>query len=291
MSNIGGKKKEQSQGQQTEYAKKVGLFEANVIAINPTMEEYKDILGMELKEDSKAVEYLGSSQDGNTTLRVDFWLEEIKNKDKFKVTFFLENKERTNKDQTKKQYINNIGTCSWAEDANNLPDWFAGRDYRVAFTGEEDLYNFVRTWLGNLDYRDAETTLQLDWKTLMKGNLKDLKSQIGGEYCTTVVALATIKTVVKDNDTKEYQSVYNKGFLASYNLKQFRLVDYNNPSILSTVRSKKTKDLKPHERFVLNVTGEYGCKDFYIFKDLKEYNADDNLVASDAIISDDDSSY
>lgn len=291
MSNIGGKKKEQSQGNQTEYAKKVGLFEANVIAINPTMEEYKDILNMELKEDSKAVEYLGKSQDGNTTLRVDFWLEEVKNKDKFKVTFFLENKERTNKDATKKQYINNVGTCSWADDANNLPSWFAGRDYRVAFTGEEDLYNFVRTWLGELDYRDAETTLQLDWKTLMKGNLKDLKSQIGGEYCTTVVALATIKTVVKDDDTKEYQSVYNKGFLASYNLKQFRLVDYNNPSVLSNVRSKKTKDLKPHERFVLNVTGEYGCKDFYILKDIKEYNADDNLVASDAVISDDDSSY
>jgi hypothetical protein len=291
MSNIGGKKKEQSQGQQTEYAKKVGLFEANVVAINPTMEEYKDVLGMELKEDSKAVEYLGTSQDGNTTLRVDFWLEEVKNKDKFKVTFFLENKERTNKDATKKQYINNIGTCSWADDANNLPSWFAGRDYRVAFTGEEDLYNFVKTWLGNLDYRDAETTLQLDWKTLMKGNLKDLKSQIGGEYCTTVVALATIKTVVKDDAAKEYQSVYNKGFLASYNLKQFRLVDYNSPSVLSNVRSKKSKDLKPHERFVLNVTGEYGCKDFYVFKDLKEYNSEDNLVASDAVISDDDASY
>jgi len=289
MSNIGGKKKEQ--GQQTEYAKKVGLFEANVIAINPTMEEYKDVLNMELKEDSKAIEYLGKSQDGNTTLRVDFWLEEVKNKDKFKVTFFLENKERNNKDETKKQYINNIGTCSWADDANNLPSWFAGRDYRVAFTGEEDLYNFVKTWLGNLDYRDAETTLQLDWKTLMKGNLKDLKSQIGGEYCTTVVALATIKTVVKDDAAKEYQSVYNKGFLASYNLKQFRLVDYNSPSVLSNVRSKKSKDLKPHERFVLNVTGEYGCKDFYIFKDLKEYNSEDNLVASDAVISDDDASY
>lgn len=289
MSIIGGKKRESNV--ENTNVKRVGLFEANVIAINPTMEEYKDILNMELKEDSKAVEYLGKSQDGNTTLRVDFWLEEVKNKDKFKVTFFLENKERTNKDETKKQYINNVGTCSWADDANNLPTWFAGREYRVAFTGEEDLYNFVKTWLGNLDYRDAETTLQLDWKTLMKGNLKDLKSQIGGEYCTTVVALATIKTVVKDDDTKEYQSVYNKGFLASYNLKQFRLVDYNNPSILNTVRSKKSKDLKPHERFVLNVTGEYGCKDFYVFKDLKEYNADDNLVASDAIISDDDASY
>ena len=159
MSNIGGKKREQVQ--QTEYSKKVGLFEANVIAVNPSIEEYKEVLGMDLKEDSRATEYLGTSQDDKTTLRVDFWLEEVKNKDKFKVTFFLENKEKVNKDGTKKQYINNVGVCSWAADANDLPQWFTKRDYRVAFVGEEDLYNFMRTWLGNLDYREAETTLQL----------------------------------------------------------------------------------------------------------------------------------
>jgi hypothetical protein len=285
MSNIGGKKRESVQ--QQEYTKKVGLFEAKVLAINPDAEEYKDVLGMELKEDSKAVEYLGTSKDGNNTLRVDVWLEDVKSKDKFKTTFFLENKEKENKDGTKKQYINSIGSCSWADDINNLPTWFSARECRVAYVGEEELYNFLRTWLGALDYRDAETTLQLDWKKMMKGNVKDLKDQIDGEWCTNVVALATIRTVIKDEETKEYQGVYNKAFLPEYTLKQFRLTDYSNSSILSGLRGKKSKDLKPHERFVLNVTGEYGCKDFYIFKDLKEYNSDDNLVASDAVISDD----
>ncbi|NDB81436.1 MAG: hypothetical protein EB127_01615 [Alphaproteobacteria bacterium] len=289
MSNIGGKKKEQLQS--TEYVKKVGLFEATVVAINPDAEEYKEVLGIEVKEDSKSVEYLGKSQDGNATLRVDVWLEEVKNKDKFKVTFFLEDKERENKDQTKKQYINNVGTCTWADDPNNLPEWFSSRDYRVAFMGEEELYNFLRTWLGGLDYRDAETTLQLEWKKLMKNNLRDLKEQINGEYCTNVVALATVKTVIKDDETKEYQGVYNKAFLPAYSIKQFRLVDFNNSNTLSTIRSKKSKDLKPYERFVLTVTGEYGCKDYYILKDLKEYNADDNLVASDKAISEDGSDF
>jgi hypothetical protein len=289
MSNIGGKKKEQAQ--LPEYSKKVGLFEANVIAVSPNAEEYNDILGIELKEDSKAVEYLGKSQDGNTTLRVDFWLEEVKNKDRFKVTFFLENKEKENKDATKKQYINDVGVCSWAADANDLPEWFAKRDYRVAFVGEEELYNFMRTWLGSLDYRDASTTLQLDWRSLMKGNVKDIKAQVGGEYSTSVLALATIKSVVKDDETKEYQGVYNKAFLPAYNLKQFRLIDYSRADVLSGIRQKKSKDLRPHERFVLNVTGEYGCKDFYILKDMKDYNADDNLVASDSILSEDGSDY
>jgi len=285
MSNIGGKKKEVTNYESP--VKKVGLFEANVVAINPDIEEYKDILGIELKEDSKAVEYLGKSQDGNTTLRVDVWLEEVKNKDKFKVSFFLEDKERENKDQTKKQYINNIGSCTWADDPNNIPDWFASREHRVAFVGEEDLYNFLRTWLGNLDYRDAETTLQLEWKKLMKNNLRDIKDQINGEYCTNVVALATIKTVIKEDETKEYQGVYNRAFLPAYAIKQFRLVDFNNATVVNGLRSKKPKDLKPHERFVLSVNGEYGCKDYYILKDIKEYNPEDNLVASDKVISDD----
>lgn len=288
--NIGGKKRESSANSQ-EFTKKVGLFESKVIAINPTLEEYAEVLGIELKEGSKATEYLGTSNDGNTSLRVDIWLQEIKSGDKFKVNFFLENKLKTNKDGTKAQYINNVGTTSWASDENNLPDWFKGRDYRQAYVGEEELYGFLRTWLGNLDYRDADTVLELDWKTLMKGNVKDIKSQIDGEYCTNVVALATVKTVEKDGEVKEYQGVYNKGFLPAYALKQFRLVNYADTKVLDSLRNKKAKDLKTHERFVVQVTGEYGCRDFYALKDLCEYNANDNVVASDAVITTDGDDY
>lgn len=274
-----------------EISKKVGLFEARVVAINPTTEEFKEVLDIELPEDSKLTEYLGTSRDGNTFLRVDIWLEEVKKKDKFKVTFFLEDKERENKDATKKQYINNIGRCAWADDPNNLAEWFAKREYRVAFVGEEELYEFLRTWLGELDYSKESTVLQLEWKKLMKGNLKDLKSQVDGAYCTNVAALATITVKQKDGENKEYQSIYNKAFLPAYYLKNFRLINYNDPTVQSGLRAKKSKDLKPHERFVVNVTGEYGCKDYYTLRDLQEYNPDDNLVASDKTLSDDGSDF
>jgi len=290
MSSIGGKKREITGN--SDFGKKVGLFEANVIAVNPTAEEFKDILGMELKEDSKAAEYLGETKDGNNYLRVDFWLEEVKNKEKFKVSFFLEDKERENKDLTKKQYINSTGLCSWAADENDLADWFTkGRDYRVAYTGEEDLYNFMRTWLSDLDYRDSNTVLQLEWKKLMRGNVKDLKDQIDGEYSKSIVALATVIVKERDGESKEYQGIYNKAFLSGYALKQFRLVDYGSKRLQADLKNKKPKDLKSHEKFVVNVTGEYGCKDHFTFKDLQDYNAEDNLVASDAFISDDGDDY
>lgn len=285
MSSIGGKKRESVS--LPEFQKKVGLFEAKVIAVNPDAEEYKEILGMDLKEDSKAVEYLGTSQDGNTTLRLDIWLQEIKSGDKFKATFFLEDKVKENKDKTKKQYINSVGVTSWAADPNDLPEWFAKREYRPAFVGEEEMYNFMRTWLGELDYRDAETTLQVEWNKLMRGNVRDIKAQINGEWCTNIVALATIKTVIKEDETKEYQGIYTKSFLPAYSIKQFRLVDYTSDSVLSSLRNKKSKDLKPHERFAVEVTGEYGCRDYFKLKDLEDYNPGDNLVASDKVISDD----
>jgi hypothetical protein len=288
MGTIGGKKKEQ---QNFDNVKRVGLFVGKVIAINPDKEEYKDVLGIDLSDDSKATDYLGTSKDGNPNLRINFWIKEEKSGLLCPVTFFLEDKEKDNKESTKKQYINNVGTTSWADVPENLPKWFIEREYRTAKSGEEDFYNFLRTWLGNLDYRDNETTLELDWKKLMKGNLKDLKEQIDGEWATSFVALATVKTVIKEEETKEYQSIYNGAFLPEYCLKQFRLVNYQNDGVLIKLQNKKSKDLKPIERFVVKITGEYGCKDFYLLKDLKEYNTDDNLVASDKVISEEGDDY
>jgi hypothetical protein len=289
MAGIGGSKREKSE---LDFSKKVGLFEANVVAINPTIEEFKDILGMELKEDSKAAEYLGQTKDGNSYLRVDVWLQKINSEDKFKTSFFLEDKERENKDGTKNQYINSVGMCSWAADENDLAEWFTkDRDFRIAYVGEEDLYNFLRIWLCELDYRNAKTTLEIEWKKLMRGNVKQLKDEINGEWCGTVGALATVIVKERDGESKEYQGIYNKAFLHGSALKQFRLVDYENRKTQDNLKSKKPKELKAHEKFVMNVTGEYGCKDYYILKDLQEYNADDNLVASDAFISDDGDDY
>jgi len=282
---IQGNQREQKQVQ--EFAKKVGLFEAEVVAINPTTEEYKEVLDIELPAESKATEYLGKSRDGNTYLRVDVWLKDAKSGDKFKTTFFLEDKERENKDGSKKQYINNIGRCSWADDPNNLADWFTKRDYRVAYVGEEELYEFLRTWLSKLDYMKENSVLQADWKKLMKGNVSELKGQVDGAYCANIGALATIIMKEKDGESKEYQGVYNKAFLPAYALKNFQLINYSDSTVQSALRGKKLKDLKPHERFVINVTGEYGCRDFYILRYLRPYNAEDNLVASDAVLSDD----
>lgn len=292
---IGGKKNENQGG---EFTKKVGLFLGKVVAINPTIEQYKEKLGMELKEDSKAAEYLGTSKDGNNTLRVDFWIEEdgAEGNDKYrKISYFLEDKVRMNKDGNKTQFINNVGMCSWGTGKSDLPEWFLKREYREAFVGEEDFYSFIRTWLGGLDYRAPETTLDLDWKKLMKGNVKDLKDQIGSEWAVNFGAMATIISKTKtdpetgEEEIKEYQGVYNKMVIPEYAMKAFKLVNYADPKVQAVLKNKASKDLKAQERFVLNVIGEYGCKDFYSFKAIHEYEATSNPVSSnEAVITEDD---
>lgn len=293
MSSIGGKIREQSSGSSDgNYEKKVGIFEASIVAINPTAEEYSSILGREISPDSKATEYLGETKDGNTYLRIDVWLQEVKNQDNFKVSFFLEDKQRQNRDGTKNQYINSVGTTSWADEESNLYDWFTkDRDFRIAYVGEEDLYNFMQKWLSKLDYRDVETELQLDWKKLMRGDVRDLKSQIGGDYCSTVVSMATVVVRERDGESKEYQGIYNKGFLSGWAMKFFRAVDYTDRRVVESLKSKASRDLKQHERFVVQVSGEYGCKDYYILKEIESYNPGDNLVASDKHISEDEADY
>ena len=107
---IGGNRRESK-----EFGKFVGLFEGTVVAINPLAEDYQELTGFELKEDSKKTEYLGESKDGNAYLRVDVYLKAVNHEFQHPISFFLENKERENKDFTKKQFINSIGMCCWVD--------------------------------------------------------------------------------------------------------------------------------------------------------------------------------
>ena len=283
---ISGSKREIPQG--GDFPKKVGIFEAKVIAINPNEREYKDILGIELKEDSNATNYY---DDVKKKLRVNVWLQDVNSDFKTNATFWLEHGEKENKDATKKQYINSIGVCSWASSPDLLPVWFLKRDYRIAHIGEEEFLGFVRIWLGGLDFSDLSTEIMLDWKKVMSGDLKDLKEQIDGEFTQTVGALATVKTVEKEDGPKSYQNIFIKSFFPGYSIKSMRVVDYNNPDVVRGLTFRKSAELKMHERFVVNVAGEYGCKDYYTFKELHDYDPDSNLVESDKVIAADSADF
>lgn len=281
--SIKGKPREQK-----EFVKKTGFFEGEVVVINPDREKLEKLLGLELEKDP---EYLGKDENGNTKLNIVAWLKDVKTGELRNVRFFLKDVFKENQAKTKKQYINDVGMTTWADDEDNLQDWFKSRPYRVAREGEEELYNFAITWLNKLDTRDAETVLSFDWSKLMKGNVKEIAEQIGGEYAGTICCLVTMRTVNKDGQPMEYEQVYNKEFLPGYAMKQIRLkkIDQSFIEVARTTEKKKRTKL---QKFVLNITDtQYGVKDHFTLGELIPYDPTKNIAASDKVLDEDDTSY
>lgn len=279
----------------------IGVGEVEVVAVNPDKQELMELLKVtdENIDKFKDPEYLGTKDiDGEEvkTLRLDFYVKNKETEKVDKIAFFLQNKERTNKTGDKNQFIDNVGTTSWAVDENSLPDWFTKRDTRKAKVGEEELYKFLRSWISGLDYKDAATELQLDWSKLMKGNTREIREQIGGEFASTVLVSYYVRNVTTTNDSgkeevKQYQGISNKFFLPGWQIKFFKNTTWDIAK-LENLRSKKTKELKPFERFAVDVTDvEHGIRDTFQLAYQTEYDSSVDLAATNKVISTDGDDY
>jgi hypothetical protein len=292
-----------------EFGKVVGVFEANVIAINPTKDELETIYGPQEKDPEYVKEKeVKINEDGDTmmvdSVRVDVYLSAkyrraVEEGDKIvykpatsilKAVFYLEDREKTNKDGSKRQYINTAGTTSWVEDESDLKDWFITREYRVAKVGEDELFSFLRAWL-KYDFKKPNTAFDLtDFNKFIAGDVGILKGEINGEAAQSVVGLATIRTVEKDGAVNEYQGVYNRMFLPGYNIKFFKTKKFT-PEAVQALREKAPKELKPFEKFVVQITDEeYGVKDYFELSEIAPYDPTANPVANtdDAFVGGED---
>lgn len=250
--------------EQKNYSKYVGLFNANIIAVNPTRTELEKLLSTKIEKDP---EYTGNDSDTVAKkVTLSFWLKEETKGNLFNVRFNMQDTAVVAK-SGKKQWIDNIGNTSYADSKEQVPSFIqeTGRPIRQAMKGEELLYKFLRAWLNDLNYQDLSTELVLDdWKALMKGNVSELKAAIDGYASKTVGALATVRTA---EDGKEYQGVYSYEFLPSYALNA-----YTNGS---------KKQYKNVDKFIEKVNDpEYGCKDYYELRSIVEYDPKKNVVGS-----------
>lgn len=259
---IGGKER-----QIVDFTKKVGFFEGKVVAINPTKEELEALLSRPIE---KEPEYLSDDDDGNKKVAFSFWIEDLKTGLIFNKRFTMTNKKRDTSKTGKTQYINDVGSTTWAEDENALKDEkykiFTTRDFRDALIGEEKLYNFLRALFNSLDFKDPSTELKLDNKKLFKGNMADIKDAIAAFPNATICALATIRTVPGENgaNAKEYQSLYEE-FLPGNCIKYFAPGVKSRPDFVNN--------------YIKNLNGEYGCKDFYKVEEIDDYDSTENVVA------------
>lgn len=291
------------------FSPQVGIFEAEVLAINPTLDELNTIYGGNSGRDEEP-EYtknkevkIGEGED-EETIYVDSLMVKVIGKDKRTKTlvnaqFYLEDRERKNKDGSKKQYINTRGTTTWAESEDDLPTWFTKDvDYRVAKVGEDELYDFVNKW-SSFDFKDPEFSIDLEFDKLITGDVSELKALVEQNKGRTFSGLQTIRTKTVDGEEKTFPTVYTKRFMPGYSAKVFATKKFT-PEVIEALRdqAQRRKDdktvprLKPHEQFVVDVTDEeYGIKDFFKLTLLSDYDPSENMIESDAVHSEDGSDF
>ena len=293
----------------------VGVGEVSVVAVNPTRDQLNKLLSFEPTEEQKDIEYvktdhvykykdeLGEEQEKETTqITVDFWVKEKKSGNLNKVTFYLVNEDRTNKDGSKHQYCNQFGQCSWSPNEFELPSWFCTKtltdrydkdlktehpiNYRKAKVGEEGLLNFLAAFTDINSFNMNNSLFLEDYVSFWKGKVNELKELVDQFQTQSVMCAYEVKLKETDEGTKEYQVINPKTFAPgrfmrnfnSYFLQQFEGLDTN-------------KKVYPLIQFVKNLKNPENTKNFFVLQPLANYDPDQNVAASnDAIIQEPTSS-
>jgi hypothetical protein len=206
-----------------------GLGELKTIAINPSREEIDKIYNIErTEEDTRPpIEYVKENTDGDNQVRISIYAEEISTEEIFSFNFYITDKTRVNRNGDKKEYINQVAQSTWADDPENLPDWFknftdrnqniiAPKNVRPARMGESAFYNFIRTTMRSADIYSPETDFNLDFKKLLREDFSELRQfLIPSGYAFPYTALLYINTVEKDGEFKTYNNIYTDAFLTT----------------------------------------------------------------------------
>lgn len=265
-----------------DYALKVGFDSFKILSINPNKEEL-DALN---SRDNKAPVYTGVYTDSVTgkeysKVNISIYLQG-KSTTVQPMTFTIINRERFNKDGSKKQWINNIGNTVWAKDVAHIKAMsldetskettrdfykkFLSSPQRPALMGEDKLFEFIQKFT-QVDTQDPATELTMDFKKLFKGNFKEIQELYTGDFAENEVCTCfTIKTVKNEGDDAEdkpfktYQSIYSK-VLDGSAIKHF------------TKTAGAIKQPKYIESYLAEMQGENGCKEYFIIGPVQDYNA------------------
>lgn len=227
---------------ETSIKRYIGVAAAKVIAVNPTKDELNKIYNSNIDKDPV---YFGE-KDGVKFARIDFIvrIDDKNAKDAegnkidaiTRISFFLRDAYRYNKDETKVQVIDKYGRTTWVTkeqfknkevpvDKNGNPLRVDASSYRPCVFGEEPLTNFIRVYLGipNVEKwenqqivgmidnpKDAEVRLD-HIKDYFNGDFKEIQEIATYQIENKVKVLFGIRTT---DDNKKYQTIFTELFLS-----------------------------------------------------------------------------
>ena len=217
-----------------EFKRYIGVAPVYVVSTNPTKEELEAIYNNTVEKDP---EYTGVQESNGTQVpyaRIDFIVKtDVERANGIdmtsKVSYFIRKEYRFNRDKTKVQVIDKYGRTAWVtkEQANKheIPQYSNGpanldSDYRPCFVGEEDLTNFIKTYLNipNVQrYVDgkwvlvdnpAECEARLDGiDKFFAGDFKELREIMSYQPNNKVKIMFGVRT---SDDGRQYQTAYTQ---------------------------------------------------------------------------------
>lgn len=216
----------------------IGVGTVNILAINPNKAKLHEIFGMELEEEPV---YVGTQEvDGKQVpyARVDVVLHTIPENNegidtKARMSFFVRNQYRFNRDKTKLQVIDKYSRTAWVTEeqlkSHAIPVYSNGNpanldaDYRPCFQGEEELTNFFKTFLNipnpmvykNQQWVPAPNLQECEARfdttaSFFKGDFSELQKAWQLQPNNAVKVLFGVRT---SNEGKQYQAFYTRMFL------------------------------------------------------------------------------
>lgn len=255
----------------------IGVAPVYVLAVNPNKTELEKLYNTQLENNPEYLSEVEVGEDKHKVpnARIDFIVKtdaEKCNGIEFtsKLSFFIRKEYRYNGAKTKVQVIDKYGRTAWVtvEQAKNheIPMYSNGpanidKDYRPAYYGEEDLTNFLKTYLNipNVMKYVNEKWIMVDNPSDCEARLEKINNYFNNDFSELKSAIALqpknkVKVLfgIKNNNDKQYQTIYNQMFLK------------NN----STNYSKLDKDVQERKN-----AGAYSTTEFVV-EDLKEYNVE-----------------
>ena len=257
--------------------KYIGVAPVYVLAVNPNKEQLEKLYNTQLENEP---EYLGEVEVGEDkhkvkNVRLDFVVKTVADRCNgieliSKVTFFVRNELKYNKDKTKVQVIDKYSRTAWVTveqaKAHEIPVYSNGpanidKDYRPVFVGEEELTSFIKTYLNIPDVMKYvnNTWIMVDKPEDCEARLDNIAKYFNGDFkeLKDIISLQPnnkIKVLfgVRSTDKGQYQTVYTNMFLKN-----------------SVTKYDKLKDNLQERK----AAGAYSTTEFEVV-DLKEYTVE-----------------
>lgn len=261
------------------FTRYIGVASVGVAAVNPNKAKLEELLGNELDSEPQ---YTGVQEQGGKQIqfaRLDLILQTDPEQNngidtKTRMSMFIHNQYRFNRDKTKVQVIDKYGRTAWVTEAelkeHAIPIYPNGnaanldKDYRPCYEGEEDVTNFFKAFLNipsPMVYKNKqwvpsehpeECLARFDnIAAVFKGDFSEFINAWKLQQPNKVKVLFGIRTT---NNGAQYQTFYTKMFLRNGASNYDRLEkDVQNTQAAGALSTSEFK-VVPLQEYVVNST-------------------------------------